>query len=67
MPSSIPRTELIQLLERTREWLNGCRGVNAVDEDEPCECLECEAATALLMEVDAALGGATDRGPNRGQ
>jgi hypothetical protein len=53
-----PRIELVRLLQRTREWLNGCRGANAPSEDEPCECAECEEATALLEAVDAALDDA---------
>ena len=62
MSSAIPRTELVRLLSLTREWLNGCRGLNAPSEDESCECEECEEATALLEAVDAALGRAEDGG-----
>lgn len=66
MSSAVPRTELVRLLAQTREWLNGCRGVNATSEDEPCDCVECEDATALLEAVDAALGRAerTEEGSN---
>lgn len=49
---------LAGLLQRSREWLNGCRGTNNEDApDEVCECDDCQTCTELLEQIDDMLDG----------
>jgi len=48
---------LAALLQRSREWLNGCRGSNADDPDAVCECDDCQTCTELLEQIDDMLDG----------